>query len=96
MIICRKHGPGPLSLASLDLAERIAEGRHVSKGEYIRIDYEYLEEVVDRYYLDLDTAARYGLSKSEQLPLSDEFPAFVHNTRPVCFKCLDELFEKSS
>jgi len=76
---------------SPDLSEKIDRGFKISKKDYVVIDFESQGEIVETYYLSLDTAARFGITKSELLPLTDDFPAYALEARPECITCFKNI-----
>ncbi len=93
IIICPKHGASSTEQVSLALAKEIDEGQKIFKNRCIQIEYEYLGRTVDGFYLDADTASRYGFSKSEKFPLPDDYSEVYKEIKPICSKCFQEALE---
>jgi hypothetical protein len=96
IVICKRHGSLPGILVSPDLSEKISNRLKISKKDYVKIDFEDTGRIVDAYFLSKQTAARFGFTKSETLPLTDDYPAYALEARPQCHECFKELLENSS
>ena len=88
MIKCDQHGLCEGLEVSPDLKEKVDNSEEIA--EYILINYEYNDEIVDWLFLSVEYAAKYGLQTESRLPLPDDYPEWVKSLVPVCEKCFEE------